>query len=381
MPGVLRFDTGSLGRVQRTPQGGIRVPATLRRVGLLRYTNPDGSTRVEYCPSDEMFQEDSLATLRDAPVTNLHHGVIDPSNYRRAAVGALSGNARQDGDKLEAYLAIQDAQTISLIDSGERCEVSCGYHVTLDHTPGTTSAGERYDVIQRKIVYNHVALVPRGRAGREVALRLDSTENQIRPEGQTEFEMKIEIIGGVDYEVGTAAHRKAVESREDSERTYTVRLDEASKLEGENVALKAENKGLKERLDAAPKALDAAVKTRVALLVHAERAKIEGREDMSDEDIRRALIGEVLPEIDLEGKDAGFVAGVFASAVAQMESTGGSSASASNVREDALRAKRGKKANEREDASVDLPPDIVSRNKMIKEGRNRASIRHGLDKT
>jgi uncharacterized protein len=51
-----------------------------------------------------------------------------------------------------------------------------GYEVREDHTPGTWN-GQAYDLVQRDIRYNHVALLPpgSGRAGRECALRLDST--------------------------------------------------------------------------------------------------------------------------------------------------------------------------------------------------------------
>jgi hypothetical protein len=267
---------------------------------------------------------------------------------------------------------IQDAHTIGLIESRERREVSCGYRCRLDLTPGTTPDGERYDAVQRDVVYNHVALVPRGRAGRDVALRLDAADNQILGD----LDMKIEIIGGVEYEVGTAAHRKASQAREDAERVASVRLDAASALEGENAALKAENKELKERADAAPEALVEAVKKRVSLIGCAARAKVDVREDMSDEDIRRAVIAKMLPGINLEDRDQAFVEGVFAVAMAQM-----SDASSTRVREDALRAQRGGgPGDDREDAGDGLPPDVRARNKMIQEGRARASQRHGLDK-
>lgn len=363
---VDRFDKGLLGKVERTPQGGIRVQASLTRTGLLSYQNPDGSARIEYRPPDEVFHAKSLASLRDAPITNLHRGMIDPSNYRKAVVGVLSGDARQDGDVVAAALVIQDAYTIGLIDSGERREVSCGYRCRLDHTPGKTPQGEPYDAIQRDIVYNHVALVPRGRAGRDVALRLDSSDNQIRPEGHGDPAMKIEIISGTEYEVGTPAHRAAAQTRGE-------RLDAASKTEGENAALKAEIVKLKEHLDAAPADLAAAVKVRTDLLAQAAKARVEVREDMSDEDVRRAVISKVLPSVDIEGRDEAYVSGVFAAALGQVVS------SSDRVREDALRSKRGPLDDSREDSA--LPPDVIARREMIKRTRKAASQRGGLDKS
>lgn len=180
--------------------------------------------------------------------------------------------------------------------------------------------------------------------------------------------MKIEIIGGTEYEVGTAAHRKATAEREDAERAASTR-------EGETVALRAEVKGLKERLDKAPGDLGAAVRERVALLGHAAKVKAEVREDMTIEEIHRAVIGKTLPDVDLKDKDSAFIAAVFEVAITQAPG----SASASQVREDA-RAAQTSQTREREDADAD-PPDVVARRKMIDEGRKRSAVRHGLDKS
>lgn len=376
---VSRFDTGKLGKVERTPQGGIRVEAVLTRSGLLRYANPDGSTRVEYRPQSEVERADSLASLRDAPVTNLHHGMIDASNWRRAAVGSLSGEARMDGDKVVASLAIQDDYTIGLIESGERREVSCGYGCRLDHTPGTFE-GERYDAVQRDIVYNHVALVPRGRAGREVALRLDADDNQIGPEWANGDEMKIEIIGGTEYEVGTAAHRKAVQVRQDAEDAVTARLDAAKTLEAENTKLKAENAKLRERLDAAPKDMETAVRERIALMDLARKAEAAIREDMSDDEIRRAVIGKTHPDMELDGKSEAYVSAAFDISRKAIEASAGSSHK--RAREDAYRAARGNDDDEtREDGADGLPPDERSRRKMIGNLRKVGTRRSVLDKS
>jgi hypothetical protein len=174
-----RFDAGRLGKVERTPQGGVRVPAALTRVGILTYRNPDGSTRREYRPPSEVFRADSLDTLRSAPVTEGHRAWVTPENYRSVNLGQVAeGSIRQDGQAVASKLVIQDGDALARVDSGELSEVSLGYTLDYDPTPGMTPSGERYDGVQKNIKYNHVALLPAGggRAGRDIALRLDSAD-------------------------------------------------------------------------------------------------------------------------------------------------------------------------------------------------------------
>lgn len=64
---------------------------------------------------------------------------------------------------------MQDADAIGKIERGEFKELSCSYRYTPDFTPGEVD-GVAYDFIMRDIKGNHVALVPRGRAGSDVAV-------------------------------------------------------------------------------------------------------------------------------------------------------------------------------------------------------------------
>lgn len=289
---VQRFDaTGRLGKVKRTPQGGIEAPARLTRSGVFVYTNPDGSERREYRPPEEVFSERSLATLANAPVTNLHpSGMVSSSNYRDLSVGHLSGEARQDGEYLEGNLVIQDEHTISLVEQGERGEVSLGYTCAYDPSPGKTPSGERYDGVQRDITYNHVALVQRGRAGRKVALRLDAEGNQRNMN-------KIEMIDGVEYEFGSDAHSKA---KSDQAQARKDAADRLSQLEAERDQLRAE-------LDGHAARFDAAVQERVALVEMAKSRGVEVNAEDSNADVRKAVLTKLSPSLRLDGKDEAYV--------------------------------------------------------------------------
>jgi hypothetical protein len=69
---------------------------------------------------------------------------------------------------------VQDAGLIKAIEKGERRELSPGYVCHVEENPGSWN-GERYDGIQRNIIYNHLAIGPAGwgRSGSEVSLKLD----------------------------------------------------------------------------------------------------------------------------------------------------------------------------------------------------------------
>src|SRR5678816_1356476 len=75
----LRFDVGVIGKLEKTPTGGVRVPARVTRTGVFPYMRADGSIQREYRPASEVFKADSLASLADAAVTVEHPTVTAAS--------------------------------------------------------------------------------------------------------------------------------------------------------------------------------------------------------------------------------------------------------------------------------------------------------------
>ncbi len=174
-----RYDSAKLSNIERTPQGGLKVEGTLTKVGIFSYRGPNGTERKEYRPPEEVFSGNHMATFKGAPVTIGHPGLVTTDNWKEVSVGHVGEDVRQDAGYLKGTMYIQDANAINAIEQGGLKELSCGYDVDLDETPGEVN-GERYDAVQRNIRGNHVAMLPYGggRAGRDVAMRLDSAGDE-----------------------------------------------------------------------------------------------------------------------------------------------------------------------------------------------------------
>lgn len=313
---VQRFVQAKLDSVTRTPQGGMRIDAALTRSGVFVYLDESGKEIREYRPAEEVFSQTSMDSLQSAPTTDLHPPVlIDPTNFRQYATGHVAeGSVKREQDKIVARLVIQDAAAMQAIESGARKEVSCGYQCETEEVAGVSPEGERYDRVQRGMNYNHVAIVPDGRAGSDISLRLDSAGNQLpgnSPKAAEVRTMKTIRIDGIDFPLSTDAEIAAAVQ---AHQRYLSKLDAAV------VDLTKERDGLKGRMDVAevkatkaeaalaevskPEHLDAAVKARTDLMVKASavlgsKTKLDGK---SEREIMVAVITKAAPSIKMDDK-------------------------------------------------------------------------------
>lgn len=246
----------------RRADGSLVVDANITRPGVFAYLNPDGTIRYEWRPESEVHHPDSLASLRMVPVTNDHPEPGDPRDVKtwtRMGIGAVGTDVRVESDGIAATVAVHRADALALIDEGKR-QLSAGYFVVEEMTSGVVpdghvDAGMRYDLIQRQIRYDHVALVDAGRAG-TARLRMDAavmvTPNTAATSGKDR---------AMDEELKKALEAKAkAEARADAAESKIAKL-EAERDAANDRASKAE-KDAKERADAAP----AIVEKRLALV-------------------------------------------------------------------------------------------------------------------
>jgi hypothetical protein len=251
---------------------------------------------------------------------------VSPETYRRDNVGHVSGEPRSDGRTVGAVLAIQDAETIRRIDSGELVEVSPGYRLMLDPTPGTTPAGERYDAVQRQRVYNHVAIGPKGwaRGGSEASLRVDGVEDvaieveaqqtidvqppPVTPAHERTDSMKTQRVDGFDYEVGSPAWQQACERRDTRIAAEIAALeqrakDAESKVTTQTARADAAEARVKElELELSPARIDARVSERTALLervrpVLGADVKLDGK---TPHEVRVLVLAKLQPALKLD---------------------------------------------------------------------------------
>lgn len=174
-----REDRVSLRPPRRLADGRLRADAWLTRTGVFEYVEPGGKVRREYRPPDEVFHPESLAAYEGLIVTDEHPPepitLQNAARYRRGQTGEI---ARRDGDHVAAALYVDDPGLISAMERPHRPkrDLSVGYNIQYDETPGVTPDGQRYDAVQRNIRPNHVAVVEKGRAG-TARVRLDSAHN------------------------------------------------------------------------------------------------------------------------------------------------------------------------------------------------------------
>ena len=112
---------------------------------------------------EDVFEDATLASFEGKPITEDHPPEnVGPENYAAYTKGHVQ-NVRREGDYIIADLYINDAQLADEVKNGLKREVSCGY--LCNYVPD----GESYR--QTAIRGNHVAVVPKGRAGHEVAIK------------------------------------------------------------------------------------------------------------------------------------------------------------------------------------------------------------------
>lgn len=175
---VSRYDFAPITRSETTEEGYLRVWCRAARVGTQLYRRADGSQVREYRPPEEVSNPDSLTTFGMKPATWGHPpALLDSSNTKLHQIGYSGSKVNYSDGFVEVCLTITDQDSIEKIKRRDATEVSAGYKVNFDPTPGITEDGEAYDGVQRDIRVNHIAVVPRGRAGPEVRLLLDRMDS------------------------------------------------------------------------------------------------------------------------------------------------------------------------------------------------------------
>lgn len=266
----------------RTPEGFLichGVP--IARTGQQEYLahelglpgDPDRPVQVQRCPED-VFSPEAIASFEGKDVTQNHPPEsLTPENHALYAKGHAE-NVRREGDYLVADLHLKDPGLISDVENGITREVSCGY--TCSYTP--CRAGFR----QTNIRGNHIAIVPRGRAGHKVAIQ-DSAD-ALSEKGKTMNENeKKPAAASAAQEAEPAAKAQEAEPAKDA-----VQPAETAPAAADSTPPAPEAKPAENSMDAKLDAILNAVTTLVKALTQKAQEpaqppaeKAEGKEDGS----------------------------------------------------------------------------------------------------
>lgn len=157
--------------MDKTPEGYLicrNVP--INRTGVQVYSAREvgvpggGDEPVNvYRLKEDVFSPAALASMEGKDVTRGHPpDMLDASNQAAYSNGHIE-NVRRDGENTVADLIIKDPSLVSDVENNVLREVSCGYYCTFEPYQ------DGYK--QTNLIGNHVAVVPRGRAGHDVAIK------------------------------------------------------------------------------------------------------------------------------------------------------------------------------------------------------------------
>ena len=166
-------DRVAVGELKETREGYLVATARVARTGVQLYYaselgdvardagfKPGDVVRV-YRHADEVFAKDSLASITRLPVTVDHPAEeVTAANWQQLAVGEVGDAYATEPEWIVVNPMIKDAGAAKAARTTHQ-EISMGYSAAI--VPARD--GLEADFEQRGIRYNHLALVPKGRAG------------------------------------------------------------------------------------------------------------------------------------------------------------------------------------------------------------------------
>ena len=266
-----------------------------------------------------VFDEASMESFRSAPVTLGHpkdaNGkpvAVTSANSKEFQVGVLEGMPVRDEDTLGGTLVLTAQEAIDALEDGT-AELSAGYGCDIAKVNG------KY--FQRNVKANHIAIVPKGRAGAtcrisDEALAIeDEVIAKQHLEEDPEYYTKLEAAGLADAALLTDAQAELVVQKQlvvDAQEELVVQkqlvVDFKAAAEESELAVEA----MKVQLADAQLAATEGVVERCEAIEHARLiADMRDLGDKSVSEIRKLVVTDQYPEKDLSKKSDAFVEAMF----------------------------------------------------------------------
>lgn len=329
---MIRFaDRVSVGDIKETAEGYLVATARVARTGVQQYLASelgDVAAAAGFKPNDvvrvlrskkEVFDEASLRTITRLPVTIDHpkeHVTAD--NWSKLSVGEVGDTYATEPEWVVVNPMIKDAAATKAAKTTHK-QISMGYTASIVEYGDKAIA----DFEQKEIRYNHLALVPKGRAGDQArigdawvtpcVLDYDPGNSPITRKGASEMETKTIVLGDAAVQVAVSdlaaveAYKVAMTKKlADAEAAKKAAEDKKDEEIGE---LKAK---LKKAEDAAIVDVDALVAARSALVaqVKAIDAAIEVA-GKSDAELRKLAVKSKLGDAAIAGASDAEISGMF----------------------------------------------------------------------
>lgn len=259
MPSVQRYDSVPIRDYHFDDQTGFlyvyRVP--IAGAMVQKYVKSDGSEEMEAKLPEEILSDATVSSANSKPVTDGHHGLVTKDNSHDLLKGFTASNGHVEGNMLYNDITITDPNLISQIKSGDKRELSIGFETQMDPTSGTYN-GTKYDAVQRNIRINHVAVVPKGRAGHEVRLIGDSAEavEQVEPSEEKGNQMETRVVRADGQNITVAADDVEKITKLDADNS--AKAKQIADLDAQIKKLQAEKAQLQGDADASAKKADEA---------------------------------------------------------------------------------------------------------------------------
>lgn len=339
---------------EKTDHGYVAF-ATLAKLGHPLDYEEVGKTRQEYLAT---FSEDSISSVRGMPICLAHpESVTYQGNKSGAGIGHfLQELLITDSGELLAPVSVTDQRGIDLIDQclakGQNPEISPAYwvdEVRADGKGGFEQVRGRYD---------HAALLfpGQGRGGSSIALRLDSSKN--------------EVVKGVEIEMATSLNQTEIP---EATTATTVENDivtlqrKIDTLTGENAGLRAQLTGMNET----HLSLDS-INEKIKTLATIGKINLDSIDlKVSATELKRQHIASLNPALDLTGKSDDYISGVFESLAGASAAVSAENSQDNPINSDAassataIATAKGQLAGTRSDSTVTTDPIELAKQRRL----------------
>ena len=328
----MRFnDRISVGEIKQTKEGYLVATARVARTGVQEYYaaelgdiavqagfKPDDIVRVYRSP-DQVFSRDTLNSLPRVPVTVGHPPEnVNADNWAKYAVGEVGDMVAKEGEWIVVNPMIKDVKGIEAAKTTHK-EISMGYNANIVKARDGIDA----DFEMTDIRMNHLALVPKGRAGSQArigdswgATPISDNQPGVTPNNRPKegsMTTKTVVLGDKAVQVlaedAAEVERFKQESAKalaDAEARYKAAIEAKDEEIGK---LKAELADAKKAAEIDVDALVAA-RTELVAQVKAIDAKIDPK-GLSDAELRKAAVIAKLGEEMVKDASDAEISGMF----------------------------------------------------------------------